>query len=521
MEKFAFDPPFPIDALMPILDGAARFIHLTNQSRIEMCACSVLAASALSCQGLFDVRWKNRGQSPTGLYIFLEAESGQRKTSNDDIAFSEIRQFNEKQAALARASEAAHESTLSLWDLKKRAVKKLIVKGFTKGQCTAKSEALLAELTSQQPQRRKYAKLLVLNLTPQALAKHLGSVYPYAGIISDEGAAVFSGGALRDLGMLNSLWEAGYWSEDRITRERTELLHSRLTIYIQVQPSIFEDFLERSGAQFHGSGFSSRCLYVRAKPREIKESPQYIDISAEDIENYNSRIREFLNQYAGAFPPQPELLTLSKSASELLAWFSQKVDKESLDGGRFAMMRGAAAKSAENCVRLAVTLHTIEKLRGPISVEVLKNAIRLSAWFLNQHRMRFCPKSQLELDMIELEEFITDKIAPRFAKERSVPGPYLSRRVPRPLRQVDRLWSVLKALESRGKVRVWGHKGGAWHVHLADWFPPPPAEAPKRDQSMRPVFSNRWTTTPRPLEPPLQTEIVRDGYELWPDCYLE
>jgi hypothetical protein len=48
MSNSLFDPPFPLDALSPTLIGAAEFIRLTNQSPIEMCACSVLAAASLA-----------------------------------------------------------------------------------------------------------------------------------------------------------------------------------------------------------------------------------------------------------------------------------------------------------------------------------------------------------------------------------------------------------------------------------------------------------------------------------------
>ena len=123
--------------------------------------------------------------------------------------------------------------------------------------------------------------------------------------------------------------------------------------------------------------------------------------------------------------------------------------------------------------------------------------------------------------MIELEENITEKIAPRFAKQTSVPGTYLCRYGPRRLRQVDRLWEVLKALESRGKVKVWGDRGTPWCVHLIDWIPRAPVDTSKRNESMTSAFglSPRWAKVPdqRPLNP----EVKADGYELWPGVFLK
>lgn len=523
MEEHPFNPPLPTGSLMRVLGEATHFIHLTNETPIEMCACSVLAASALACQGVVDVRWKDHGKSPTSLYFFVESESGERKSENDRLAFREIEKFDSEQRALAIAEDAVCEMELAVWKLKLKEVHRLIRRRFAKDECTKDSEAQLLALMSEEPQRQKYGRLLLSNATPQALAVHLGTVYPYAGLLSDEGATVFSGGVLRDVGMLNKLWEAGVWSSDRVTRERIELRDPRLTIYIQVQPIIFEQYLERRGKDIHGSGFSSRFFYAYPKSRQGERLQQFVDIPSEGIEDYHARVRELLGRCVGPVPPEHRVLTLSKAASEQLRWFSREIEKELREGGRFCKMRGAASKSSENCARLAAILHTMEKLNGPISAEVLRNAIKLSAWFLNQYRMRFCPRTQLELDMIELEDHITDKIAPRAKqlKHRSVPGTYLCRYGPRRLRQVDRLWEVLKALESRGKVKVWGERGTSWSVHLIDWFPDAPGESPKRNETMAHSFCfSRWGTLPDQPTPPI-AEVKIEGYELWPGVFLE
>jgi hypothetical protein len=276
---------------------------------------------------------------------------------------------------------------------------------------------------------------------------------------------------------------------------------------------------------YHATGYSSRALHVRAKSTQGTRNKKFVEIRKEEILPYHSRMTELLVMYAGPAIPLPKALPLSKAASELLVWFDGEKEKELGEGGRFFHMRGAASKITENCARIAAILHTMEKMDGPITVDVLRNAIKLAAWFLNQYRLRFCPRSQLELDMVDLEEFITDKVAPRFAKERSVPGPYLCRYAPRHLRPVDRLWGVVKALESRGKVRVFGQKGGSWHVHLVDWFPPPPVPTPTPavSETRTRHIEDRWNRpryTPKPIEP-LEPLVPLGGYELWPGVYLK
>ncbi len=519
MEKETFDPPFPLEALMEVMGGAAHFIQRKIQTPVEMGACSVLAACALVCQGLFDVQWRENKTSPSTLFILVDAKSGERKSAVDDIAFLRIRIFNDEQVALAEEYEKEYQASLALWKQKVKEIRKLISKLSARDEDTDDEEERLEELIADEPEKRKFAQILVVESTGPALAQHLDSFYPYAGLITDEGITIFKSGVLRDLGMHNKLWEAGVWSSDRITRKRIVLSHCRMSMYIQSQPGVTDDFLERQGEAFHASGFSSRILYARPKSTQGERLEEFIDIRMEVIEPYHARLLELFSLYEGSTVPTQEELTLSKPASELLACYSREVEKELGKGGRFFHMQGAASKSAENVARIAANLHVMEKKQGPISVEVMRNAIKLGAWFLNQFRMRFCPRSQLELDMITLDEFITDKIAPRFAKQRSVPGPYLCRYAPRHLRQIDRLWEALKGLEQRDQLKVWGDKGRSWHVHLADWFPPPPVANPPPNYQPAPE-SSRWARPKRVPDLP-KPDVAADGYELWPGVYLK
>lgn len=519
MDENTFDPPFPTAALMGVIGGAASFIHSKNQSPVEMCACSVLSASALLCQGLVDVSWRDGKKSPTSLFISAEAESGERKSENDNDAYCDIRGFDEQQDALEKESNAVHAADHDLWKLKVKESRKLIAKLCARGECTDEEEDELTDLILEEPVRRKFARMFLMDTSQPAMAEHLGSRYPYVGLNTDEGSSLFKSGVFRDFGMLNKLWEAGNWSSSRITRGRSDLRHCRFSIYMQIQPDIMDVLIERADNLYHATGFSSRALHVRAKSTQGTRNKKFVELRKEDIQPYNSRVKELLGAYAGPVIPLPKAVSLTKAASELLVWFDGEKEKELGEGGRFFYMRGAASKITENCARIAAILHTMEKMDGPITVEVLTNAIKLSAWFLNQYRLRFCPRSQLEMDTDDLDDFLTEKVAPRFAKQMSVPGPYLCRHAPRHLRQVDRLWEAVSTLEKKGKVKIYGAKGKSWHVHLTDWFPPAPSISSEMSASSNAIAS-RWENRVHRFIPP-EPEVQDRGYELWPDAYLK
>lgn len=505
---------FPAHALSPKLKAAAEFIHLTNQSPIGMCACSVISAASLVCQGIMNVHWRPKIHSPVSLIVIVEAESGERKSSNDEIAFREIRRFDAEQAAFAKTEEAIYVQQLKIWKVKVKAAEKALCRQALAGESTLGTEGELMELERNRPVKRKRAQMLLANSTRQALARHLGTIYPFVGIISDEAAVVLSSDALGDLGMLNKVWDGGTWTSDRITRERIELRNTRLAILLQVQPGVSSDFLDSPRSQVHATGFSSRCFFVRPESLQGTRLHRFIDIPSDGMEAFDEAIRSLLKRYEGPEPPQPVSVDLGEAATELLAWFQEKVEIELGDGRRFCMMRGNASKSVEQCSRLAAVMHGLEGYAGPISVDVMRGAIQLTAWFLNQYRMRFCPLSQPELDALELEDCIS-RHAHKFKKTQSVAGPELCRLAPRRLRQVEALKATLRTLEAQGKLKIWD--GHSWHVSLTWWFPPqdPPW---KQVEESRSIFALRWRQ-----QPPAATsrEIpVETGHVLWPGVIL-
>jgi hypothetical protein len=291
-----------------------------------------------------------------------------------------------------------------------------------------------------------------------------------------------------------------------------------LFIYIQIQPGLLEDFIRGSGKQFHASGFSSRVLYARPPSTQGTRRHRFIDIGTEGIERFQDAMRALAKEYEGTEPPSPEPVALTERASDLLKWFADKVEGELGENGRFRLMRGLASKIPEICARAAGIMQRTERYIGPISVEVIRGAIRIGAWHLNQHRMRFCPYSQDELDAMALDEFITRKVATRVIKTKVLEGPWLCRFGPSALRDAETMWRAAKMLESQGKLKVWGALGKSWSVHLNDWFPAPhltPQDEPR--ERMSNAFA-RWRDPPRMPTPAQEPE--EPGYVLWPGVRL-
>lgn len=87
--------PFPVDALGDRLGRAVRAIEDLTQAPDAVCAQSVLAATSLAVQGHRNVDLDGRVK-PLCLFFLTIAESGERKTSADDLCHVATRQREEE-----------------------------------------------------------------------------------------------------------------------------------------------------------------------------------------------------------------------------------------------------------------------------------------------------------------------------------------------------------------------------------------------------------------------------------------
>lgn len=542
MTNPSFDPPYPLDGLTPKIQALTKYIQLANQSPLPMCAISALAGCTLATQGLIKVQWrKDAHPSPVGMIFVVEALSGERKTANDQIALEEHRLFDQQQSRLEKQDAKQHALKETVWAAKKKVMLRAIAKSTTKGESTTDAEKELEDHDENRPSPPKRPRMLISDITAPAIALHLSERYPYAGLVSDEGGVILSSGAMSNPAMINSIWDFGSGMTDRIGRGRTEVSDASLTVYLQVQPGVFEHFLSRQGNLAHASGNSSRWLYANPPSRQGQRKSEFVDLPTENKRVYNNRIRNMLSQYAADQLPDPRIKTLSGAAEGRLKWFSDAIESELAEGGRFTFMRGAATKAPENCARLAAVMHEFELTTEDvgagdkskeIDVETVNGAIKIVAWHLNQYRLRFAPLTQMELDVQDLEECIT-KHYHRWEKVKTegkgevkdeVKGSELARYAPRRLRQIDKLFPVVEELAIQDKVEILHADTRGWTLKLTYWS----SSSPRRIEPGKPY--SYMTRHPqrhlqeerqRALQEAKEKRTGRQGYELWPSFFLE
>lgn len=532
MTNPSFDPPYPLDGLTPKIRALTYYIQLANQSPLPMCAISALAGCTLAAQGLIKVQWRNAAPSPVGMIFVVEALSGERKTANDQIALEEHRLFDQQQSKLEKQDAKQHALKESVWVAKKKVMLKAIAKNTSKDEETTETEKELEAHEANRPSTPKRPRMLISDITAPAIALHLSEKFPYAGLVSDEGGVILSSGAMSNPAMINSIWDFGSGMTDRIGRGRTEVSDASLTVYLQVQPGVLEQFLSRQGNLTHASGNSSRWLYANPPSTQGTRKSRLIDLPFEDKEVYNGRIREMLSRYAADQLPHPKIKTLNATAKRLIERFSDAIEKELAEGGRFMFMRGAATKAPENCVRLAAVMHEFENSSDEVDTETVRGAIKIVAWHLNQYRLRFAPLTQMELDVHDLEECITKhyhrwekvKVEGKGEVKDQVKGSELARYAPHRLRHLDKLYPVVQELAIQDKVEILDGETRGWRLRLTHWS----ANAPRRRAAGEPfVYMNPHPQgrlqedRQRALKEAAAKRASHQGYELWPGCFLE
>lgn len=575
-------PDYPFDGLTPKIRAMAEYIQMANQSPPAMCAISALAGCTLAAQGLIKVQWRRASVSPVGMIFVVEALSGERKTANDQIALEEHRRFDQKQSG----KEATHARTRKLaeavWVAQRKDMVRKLVK-LTDDKEIAKQQTLLNEHDLKPPPRLKLPRMLISDITAPAIGWHLSERYPYAGLVSDEGGVILSSGALSNPAMINSIWDHGGGVTDRMGRGRTEVYEASLTVYLQVQPGVFETFLARNNNLTHSSGNSSRWLYAKPASTQSTRKKKYDDLPDGDKEIYNARIREMLLQYEmnlsekkmnekgvqkheadetgtpeqglveteiseqegektkqppqeknKAELPEQEILTLKEGAKNILEWFSDAIEDELGEDGHFVLMRGAAAKAPENCARLAAVMHRFEHDESnEIDSKTMRGAIKIVAWHLNQYRRRFAPLTPLEREVLEVEDRIS-QIYDRWEKNKGyIKNAELARQLRKPLRPTEKLFSICVQLEAQNKVTIWeendstGRPNG-WSITLDHWLPRiggvVEGQEAGRWQKPEGYAWRRRERMRQAAEAKAKADASRersaDGYELWPGIFL-
>ena len=389
---------YPMDALPETVRLAVEEVHGFVQAPVPLVAGSALAALSLACQALIDAQRAEKLQGPVGLFLLSIADSGERKTTCDGFFSTPIRHYEEEQAEAAKPGIDRHKADLDAWTAERDGLLSAIKAASAKGKDTGQTKASLARLQGDRPEPPRVPRLMLGDETPENLAWGLARGWPSAGVLSSEAGLIFGShgmgkdSVLRNLGLLDILWDGGSHSFGRKTSESFTVRGARLTVGLQVQEAALHDFFERTGKLARGVGFLARFLL--AWPDSTQGHRPFVEPPPNwpRLAGYHARLTDILNTPApigndGCLTPA--LLTLAPDAKRAWVFFHDAIESELADGGDLRDVRDVASKVADNAVRLAALFHLFEGGIGPIGLDAFEGASRLAAWHLSEARRFF------------------------------------------------------------------------------------------------------------------------------------
>ena len=216
---------------------------------------------------------------PVSLYLLALADSGERKTTCDAIFGAALRRWESERRQALSPEIKKSEAATATFEAKKSGLLDAIKVRRRRSLDSTKEESSLEALLQEAPWPLAIPRLLYADATPEALAHALATGWPSAGVLSAEAGAVFGAhgmgqdNLMRNLALLNVLWDGGELAIDRRTRPSFVLRGRRLTFGLMAQPEAFRSFLERAGTLPRGTGFIARFLI--AWPQSTQGSRSY------------------------------------------------------------------------------------------------------------------------------------------------------------------------------------------------------------------------------------------------------
>jgi putative DNA primase/helicase len=459
------DPlPYPVDALPPMLREAVLEVQAFVQAPAALVACSALSTLSVAAQGLVNVRRDAQLVGPVSLYVLAVAESGERKTTCDRILGAALREWERDRTRAAAPEQAAHASATAVLQAKRDGLLEAIRRKRRDGHDTAKDEAALNELVADTPQAAPVPRLLYADATPEALSHALASGWPSGAVMSAEAGAVFGAHGMgyetimRNLALLNVLWDGGEIAVDRRSKPSFRLRDRRLTFGLMVQPEALRGFLERAGTLPRGSGFIARFLIAWPASTQGTRSYRVAPESMPAVDRFGLRIRELLDTPLTTHADgglQPIELALSSMAHAAWVQAHDRIERALATGGDFADIRDVAAKAAENVARLAALFHVLA--HGPggmVDAGAVQAAATVIGWHLHEAR-RLLSDLDTPTDLVAAIRLDAWLIAEaRRSGDHRIPTPRVYQFGPGCVRDAKAMKAALATLAERGRARI-------------------------------------------------------------------
>ncbi|EDB7739759.1 DUF3987 domain-containing protein, partial [Salmonella enterica] len=401
---------FPVDVLPSIIRNAIYEIERNTQAPLSLIAASALGAISLACQNSVDVCRLNALRSPVSLCLVTLAESGERKSTVDNLLMKPLYQLEEQLVEKYSQELADWRNDVAIFNVERNGIESKLKSDVREGKDSTATNARLKTFLKTYPKKPVKYKFILNDATPAAIKDYLCGDWRSIGIMSDEAGTIFNGYALNELPFINKMWDGATFSVVRKNTPEQLIKEARLTLSLMIQPDIFNKYLERKGDTAKGIGFFARCLICKPSSKQgFRQITNPVE-STEHLPVFHQRLLDIVN----------DGITRNGKAERLCLRFSPEAEKRWIDfynqvemsmgmPGYLCDFKDYASKMAENTARVAALLHCFSNDVGNISLITVNSAIEIITWYMDAHIRLFSkPQALVVPEVDELYNWINE-----------------------------------------------------------------------------------------------------------------
>lgn len=403
-------PPFPVDALPGFMADMCLGTEHQLQMAVDMPAMVCLGVLSAAVGGRVDIEARPGWREPLNLYLMSFSDPASRKTAVVKALSAPLRRAERRLRELVKPRHL--EATA------RQKIAKLVAEKAVQAASQARPEDRIAAEQEAVEAQTRFAEIVVPPLptilsedsTPESLVGLMAENHGRAAVIAAETDALDTivgryakGGSGANLGIILKAHSGESHKTRRVGRASEDLPHTNLTLMLMGQPAVLTSMV--TNAEWTGRGVLARLLISVPDETVGYRTPGTEAVDPEVALEYSRRIEELVLDLAGVRVHQgpmghtetlaeegeePQLLTLSPEADDLLLAIETEVEPQLREDGRLGGITGWGGKLAGATVRLAGLLHLVDNpIDEPVSDKTMERAWSIASYFSDHALIAF------------------------------------------------------------------------------------------------------------------------------------
>lgn len=340
------------------------------------------------------------GVTPTSLFLLINAESGDRKSTMERLFFKPIHDYEKAQMNLRDQFASNTEVADFIAKEKIKAVERKIRTAIRKKDNDAlmKAQREYASLIDDESRvEHGTSEFMIEAISPMALIEKLAGGFNMGILQSSEGGVVLDDKFHTLLPYLNKAWDGDTFKVSRARGRDFRVEDARLSMLLMAQSGILQRFVKSRKNLAKTSGFLARCLTIQPPSiqgqRFMNTGQSSVPVSNIWMDKFHTRTKNLLCESSRPKGPR-KILHFDPIAKNLLVNFYNEVEQALQPNGQLDSIRDFASKICNNVARIAAILHVFCGCDGDIGQVITSYAIKLGYAFTLEFNYLFQIKDE-------------------------------------------------------------------------------------------------------------------------------